>query len=119
MERRDDDGILTGKSGGNPSSRCGDPAGASPASASTGAPSSRPAAEGETPTAEAGRRQRARQPELRSTEQARGPQHQVKPAASIEEQSGGRAGHATAKAILAARALGRGADSGGVRGAAR
>ena len=118
MVRRDDD---RGPGSARPRklpSRCDDPAGASPASVSAGAPSSRPAAEGETPTAEAGRRKRARQQELRSTKRARGPQHQVKPAASTEEQSESRAGHVAAKAISSKRAPERDEDLGGVQGAA-
>ncbi len=67
-----------------PPSRCEDPAGASPVSVGAGAPSSRPAAEGETPTAEAGYRKRASQRELISEKQVRGSQLHVKPAASTE-----------------------------------
>src|SRR5262249_61169982 len=44
--RRDDDGSPAGDPGENPSSRCGDPAGASPASVSGNAPSSRLPARG-------------------------------------------------------------------------
>lgn len=60
-----------------------------------------------------------RQQVWRDGEQARGPQHEVKPAASTEKQSGGRAAHFTAKAILAVRDPERPSDPGGVRGAAR
>ncbi len=119
MVRRDDDGILTGNAGGNPWSRCDDPTGASPDSVGTGAPSSRPAAPRETSSAEAGRRKQASQRELKSEKQARGPQHEVKPAASTESQPEGRAGHFTAKATSAARAPERAIDLGGVWGAAR
>ena len=119
MVRRDDDGGPDGQPIGKLSSRCDDPAGASPVSVSAEAPSSRPAAEGETPTAEAGFRKRASQHELISEKQARGPQHQVKPAASTEEQSESRAGHVAAKATSASRASERDDDLGGVRGAAR
>ncbi len=52
-------------------------------------------------------------------EQVRGPQHEVKPAASTDKQSGGRAAHFTAKATSAVLAPKRAADSGGVGGAAR
>src|SRR5207245_2733704 len=53
-------------------------------------------------------------------EQARGPQHQVKPAASSDPQHGSRAAHVTAKATSFAPASGeRVEDSVGVRGAAR
>src|SRR6266511_1892958 len=119
MVRRDDDGSPVGQPDGNPSSRCDDPAGASPVSVSVGAPSSRPAAEGETPTAEAGFRKRASQRELISEKQARGPQHEVKPAASTEEQSESRAGHFAAKPTSTTRVSKRGVDLGGVGGAAR
>src|SRR4051812_115135 len=119
MVRRDDDRNPDPVRVRNLPSRCEDPAGESPASGSAGAPRSRPAAEGETPTAEAGRRKRARQRKLFSTKQARGPQHQVKPAASTDEQSESRAGHFAAKATSLARAPERGEDLGGVWGAAR
>lgn len=54
-------------------------------------------------------------------EQARGPQHDVKPAASTELQPESRAGHFTAKAMSAMPQSGtaRGAGLGGVGGAAR
>lgn len=119
MVRRDDDRSPGSRRVRNLPSRCDDPAGASPVPVSAGAPGSRPAAEGETPTAEAGRRKRARRPEPRSTEQARGPQRDVKPAASTDEQSESRAGHFAAKATSSTRVPERGEDLGGVRGAAR
>jgi len=53
MVRRDDDGSPAGDPGENPSSRCGDPAGASPVSVSGNAPSSRLPARGEIPASEA------------------------------------------------------------------
>ena len=55
----------------------------------------------------------------RDGEQARGPQHEVKPAASTDLQFGSRAAHFTVKATSVARAPKRAAGSGGVRGAAR
>ena len=119
MERRDDDGRLVGEADGKPESGRGDLAGASPVSVSARAPSSRPAAEGEIPTAEAGRQKRASQRELISEERVREPQHQVKPAASKDSQSGGRASHVMGKATSTTRALEHVVDSGGVRGAAR
>src|SRR5438128_3364065 len=100
MVRRDDDGGPAGQPDGNLTSRCDDPAGASPVSASASAPSSRPAAEGEIPTAEAGCQKRASQPELISEKRVREPQHHVKPAASKHQQSEGRAAHFTGKATL-------------------
>ena len=54
-------------------------------------------------------------------EQARGPQHQVKPAASTDLQPESRAAHVTAKAMIRAHESGeeRAGNLGGVRGAAR
>jgi hypothetical protein len=94
---------------------CTFPAGASPASASAGAPSSRPQALEEIPMAQAGCRKPLRR------KQARGPQHQVKPAASTNLQSESRAGHVAAKATLVARhsEAASAASLGGVWGAAR
>src|SRR6185312_4814165 len=57
--------------------------------------------------------------EPRSGEQTRGPQHEVKPAASTEEQSGSRAAHFTVKATSAALVPKRAVGPGGVEGAAR
>jgi RNA-directed DNA polymerase len=119
VERRDDDGDLFGKAEKNPKSRRDDLAGEGPASGSTRAPSSRPAAKEEIPTAEAGRPKRASQRELISEERVREPQHEVKPAASKEKQSEGRAGHVTGKATSTPGVLEHGADLGGVEGAAR
>ena len=113
MSRRDDVGARA------LASRRSSPAGASPVSVSAGAPSSRPAAERETSTAEAGFRKRASQRELISEKQARGPQHEVKPAASTDSQSESRAGHFAAKATSTTRVPKRGVDLGGVEGAAR
>ena len=67
----------------------------------------------------AGRQEPARRREPRSGEQARGPQHEVKPAASTEEQTGSRAAHVTAKATSDVRAPERTDGPGGVQGAAR
>jgi RNA-directed DNA polymerase len=117
--RRDDDRSLAGDPGGNLSSRCDDLAGESPVSESARAPSSRPAAEEEIPTAEAGYRKRASQRELISEERVREPQHQVKSAASKEKQSEGRAAHVTGKATSTTRDLEHDVDLSGVREAAR
>src|SRR5688572_16462114 len=103
MERRDDDGGPAGQPDGNPPSRCVDPAGASPVSVSTSAPSSRPAAEGEIPTAEAGCQKRASRGSPISEERVREPQRHVKPAASKDSQPGGRAAHLTGKATSTTR----------------
>lgn len=67
----------------------------------------------------AGRQEPARQRELRSGEPARGPQHQVKPAASTHLQPEGRAAHVTAKATSIVGAPKPASDFGGVGGAAR
>jgi RNA-directed DNA polymerase len=96
-------------------SRCPSPTGASPVSVSPGAPSSRPQAREESPSARAGCQESLRR------EQARGPQHQVKPAASSELQPESRAGHVAAKAMSRAPQSGdvRVRGLGGVWGAAR
>ena len=109
MVRRDDADRRTS------ASRCSSPAGASPASVSAGAPSSRPQASGESAVAQAGCQKPLRR------KPARGPQHQVKPAASTELQSESRADHFTAKATSALPQSGgaRAAGLGGVEGAAR
>src|SRR5438105_5871576 len=69
--------------------------------------------------ARAGHQKPAKQRELLSGERTRGPQHQVKPAASTHEQSGGRAAHVTAKATSSVGEPKPIVDSGGVGGAAR
>jgi RNA-directed DNA polymerase len=69
----------------------------------------------------AGRQEPVRRREPCSGEQARGPQHQVKPAASTEKQCESRAAHVTAKATLNAPGSGqiRAWSLAGVEGAAR
>jgi len=96
-------------------SRCSSPAGASPVSVSAGAPSSRPQASAERPVARAGCQEPLRR------EPTRGPQHQVKPAASTDLQPESRAGHVAAKAMPDALQSGdvRASGLGGVWGAAR
>ena len=73
-------------------SSCTSPTGESPVPVSAGAPGSRSAVRAEMPEAEAGRQEPLRR------EQERGPQHEVKPAASTELQGESRAAHVTAKA---------------------
>ncbi len=102
-----------------PSACCACPAGVSPASVSTGAPSSRPQSSGGDPVGRAGRQEPVRRREPCSGEQVRGPQHEVKPAASTEEQSGSRAAHVTAKATSDAGVPEPASGPGGVWGAAR
>ena len=82
---------------------CSTPAGASPASVSAGAPSSRPQARPETAVAQAGCRKPLRR------EPVRGPQLNVPPAASTQVQPESRAAHVTAKATSSVP------ESGGVR----
>ena len=94
-------------------SRCAHPAGGSPVPVGVGAPGSRPQAGGEIPLARAGCRKPLRR------EQPRGPQHQVKPAASKDSQPGGRAAHVTAKATSSVLVPKRAAGPGGVGGVAR
>src|SRR5512139_1065713 len=112
MVRPQESGIVPAR---QPLSGCTDPAGESPAPVSTGAPGSRPQARGETSVSRAGRQEPLRR------EQARGPQHQVNPAASSEEQRGSRAAHFTAKATSNAQRSGKESAVGpsGVGGAAR
>ena len=95
-------------------SRCSSPAGASPVSVSAGAPSSRPQASAERPVAQAGCQEPLRR------KPARGPQPNVKPAASTDLQPESRAGHVAAKAMPAVSQSGdHAAGLGGVGGAAR
>jgi hypothetical protein len=98
-----------------PASSCPSPAGVSPASVSAGAPSSRPQARPETAAAQAGCHKPLRR------EPVRGPQPNVKPAASTHLQSESRAAHGTAKAMSSAPWSGgvRAEGLGGVWGAAR
>ena len=95
------------------------PGGVSPLPVSVGAPGSRSQARGEILVSRAGRRKPVMQRELRSGKQARGPQHEVKPAASSQLRSGSRAAHVTAKAMPVALVPKRATGSGGVGGAAR
>ena len=101
------------------SARCACPAGESPVSVGAGAPSSRPQASGGDPVVRAGRQKPARRREPRSGEQAYGPQREVKPAASTDEQSGSRAAHVTAKATSTTGDPEPVVGPGGVWGAAR
>ena len=96
-------------------SRRSSPAGASPVSVSAGAPSSRPQARDESRAARAGCQKPLRR------EPVRGPQHQVKPAASTDSQPESRTGHVAVKATSDALPAGdvRASGLGGVGGAAR
>ena len=119
MVRRDvEQGVIP--EGGGPSlTCCATPTGESPVPVGVGAPGSRPqVVEGDL-CARAGRQKPVRRRELRSGEQARGPQHQVKPAASTDLQPAGRAAHFTAKATSLAQGPKHAGGCGGVWGAAR
>lgn len=98
---------------GPESARCASPVGAIPTPVGVGAPGSRVAAAGEIPSVEAGRRKPLR------GKRPYGPQREVKPAASTDEQPGSRAAHVTAKATSGALVPKRAPGPGGVRGAAR
>ena len=117
MVRRDE--TVTEGQPADTDSRCAFPAGASPVPASAEAPGSRSQVAGEIPSARAGRQEPMRRQKPRSGEQARGPQHEVKPAASTEKQSESRAAHVTAKATSSAQDSERALGLGGVLGAAR
>ena len=114
MVRRDEEEAKP-RSGKAVSSCCASPAGESPVPAGVGAPGSRPQPSGRDPIGRAGRRKGLR------IKQARGPQHEVKLAASKEKQSESRAAHFTAKAMLDAPGFGqiRASSLGGVWSAAR
>jgi hypothetical protein len=96
-------------------SRRSSPAGASPASVSAGAPSSRPQTREETHAGQAWCQEPLRR------EPVRGPQHHVKLAASSHSQPERRAGHGAAKTMSRAPQSGdaRARELGGVRSAAR
>src|SRR5207237_922607 len=109
MSRRDDERARAR------SSCRSSPAGASPASVSAGAPSSRPQPRDESRVGQAGCQKPLRR------EPVRGPQHHVKLAASTDSQPERRAGHFAAKTISRALQSGdaRARELGGVRSAAR
>jgi hypothetical protein len=119
MVRRDAKEEPNPAMGGSTVACCVTPTGESPVPVGVGAPGSRPqAVEGDL-HARAGRQKPVRRRKPRSGEQARGPQHQVKPAASTDLQPAGRAAHVTAKATSPERAPKRAGGCGGVWGAAR
>ena len=91
---------------------------ASPVRVIAGEPGSRPPPEAERPKGEAWR-QKPSAAKAVGGEQQRGPQHQVKPAASSHKQSESRAEHFAAKAKSSARESGWAGGLGGIRGAAR
>src|SRR2546428_11970346 len=109
MSRRDD-----GSTRAHPSGRSS-PAGAGPASVSTGTPSSRPQTREETRVGQAGCQEPLRR------EPVRGPQHHVKLAASSDSQSERRTGHVAVKTTSRVPQSGdaRARELGGGRSAAR
>ena len=119
MVRRDVMAFLSTAVGEIAITCCASPAGVSPAPVSIGAPVSRPQAKEGDLSAQAGYHKPVGRYLPRNGERTRGPQHQVKPAASTESQPGGRADHVTAKAILSAGEPKPVSSSGGVWGAAR
>jgi len=112
--RRDAKNDLTPQGEGTSFACCACPAGESPAPVGVGAPGSRPQAERGNLAARAG----CQEPTT-GGEPARGPQHEVKPAASTDVQPAGRAAHVTAKATLSGPEPKRPDGCGGVWGAAR
>src|SRR5579883_3006506 len=121
MVRRDEVERGAALAAPNTTSRCASPAGESPVPVSVGAPGSRPRAGGEIRPSQAGCREPVRRQQPRSGEQERGPQHEVKPAASSHLQGESRAAHVTAKATSRAPGSGqiRARGLSGVEGAAR
>ena len=93
--------------------------GVSPLSVSAGAPSSRSRVAGEIVPSQAGCQKPKADMESVDGEQACGPQHKVKSAASSDEQSESRAAHVTAKATLRALHPDGAMSFGGVWGVAR
>jgi hypothetical protein len=119
MVRRDVKVFLSASLGERAFTCCASPAGVSPVPVSIGAPDSRPQVSEGDFRARAGYLKSVRWREPFSGERTRGPQHQVKPAASTHSQPAGRAAHVTAKATSQARAPRLASDCGGVWGAAR
>ena len=93
--------------------------GVSPLPVSAGAPGSRSRVRGEIVGSQAGCQKPKRRKVRRDGEQARGPQHQVKPAASSDLRSESRAAHVTAKAMLVPPKPDGVTSFGGVGGVAR
>jgi hypothetical protein len=119
MVRHEAKARLNPQGEGRAAACCACPTGESPVPVGVGAPGSRPqVVEGDL-HARAGRQKPVRRRKPRSGEQARGPQHEVKPAASTDLQPAGRAAHVTAKATPLAREPKRAGGCGGVWGAAR
>jgi hypothetical protein len=119
MVRHEAKARLSPQGQGSAAACCASPTGESPVPVGVGAPGSRPQVlEGDL-YARAGCQKPVRRCKPRSGEQARGPQHEVKPAASTQLQPAGRAAHVTAKATPLAQEPKRAGGCGGVWGAAR
>jgi len=119
MVRHEAKARLNPQGRGSAAACCACPTGGSPVPVGVGAPGSRPqVVEGDL-LARAGCQKSVNRREPLSGEQARGPQHEVKPAASTDLQPAGRAAHVTAKATSPGRDPKRAGDCGGVWGAAR
>ena len=98
---------------------CASLVGESPIPVSAEAPGSRSQVSKRDLRARAGCQKPDWQRKLYDGEQVRGPQHEVKPAASTDLQSESRAAHVTVKATSSAPVSERALGLGGVRGAAR
>jgi retron-type reverse transcriptase len=118
MVRREDKAAEIAEATAEAESCCTVPAGESPVAVIAGEPRSRPAPEAERPSGEA-RCQKPSTAKAARGRQQRGPQHQVKPAASSQKQSESRAEHVAAKATPRAGESGYARSLGGVEGAAR
>jgi len=116
MVRRETDQTA---SSGEESVRRYSPAGERPVPVSAEAPGSGPQTSEGDQAVRAGRQKPMRRQEPRSGEQVLGPQHEVKPAASTDLQTGCRAAHITAKARPGDLDSERSLGAGGVWGAAR
>ena len=99
--------------------RCTSSEGTKPFPVSAGAPGSRSQARREIAESRAGHQKPEGRGEAIGGKQARGPQHEVKPAASSHLQPESRAGHFAAKATSSVPVPERADDLGGVEGAAR
>ena len=119
MVRREAKKELTPQGEGPDLACCACPTGVSPEPVSVGAPDSRLQAERGDLAVRAECQKPAERRKPSGGEQARGPQHEVKPAASSDLQPAGRAAHVTAKATLAGLDPKGPVDCGGVWGAAR
>src|SRR5689334_9494741 len=119
MVRRDVTEETPPEVGGSTVACCACPTGESPVPVSVGAPGSRPQVARGDPAARAGCQKPVKRRKPYSGEPARGPQHEVKPAASSDLQPEGRAAHVTAKATSCTPEPKRVHGFGGVWGAAR